>query len=1028
MTEITYQNNIPSHYEERLRSIVEKIREDEALVKKIQDRNFWQIIFSNNSRDLAKAGMAQNELIRDLHRTIQEIIKLRAADSENSVKIMDCVEAIQKEIAKIVPELRDNIEFLFKNAVKTKKEFELVKVDIAERRSLDGLLVDIKEIGQKQQEYSNIDLLFLICESIRDYIIGISLPNNGKRKIIAMIKECNFGEIKGEELNSVQTEIAELFNDPWFQQNATWGIWHQFIFGQQTMAGDKCFSMAEAISGIIDAVTIQESDRYSDFRDKLVRILDEFLDKGIDVYGQYAPELSAIRKRLHENQFEIALIGEFQGGKSTTFNMLCDGREISPRGLNGGGIKTSAAVITVQNIDGNETRNGLTEWAEIEWLNVDEIRKRIGDALMLQEKNIPTACEDYFEQKISAAWKEKPTGDELEILRIATLQFRLLAGKNLDRITADKIVAIDKFQSLVKFPKNWETRWADGMNADFSEEEILFTIVDSVLVRIHSDSLAKIGCRITDCPGLFVSRWDTERAEKVMMRANAIWYLLNGEKELGQSDLHALQRISDFRLKEKCFFSVNQKDNRKKSENILRVDTAKLKAMNFYPDCIFIYDAFLAFRMAQIKLASKNITRMEIECLAEEARCNIEELNDDPKKCEAALKKMVLKHLYNLDEDNWAEKLAEEKTISPDLALQLTCISGVNDIFSAIEKLIISRKARSILIDEGAEKCMKVLNALDDNWKQQEDGAKKELDKLQMEVKQAREKLNEFTEKWREEFRFLTIESLDDGLANDFFRDNEAEIVKTIKERAVDICIKEWRGRHISSSAVNRETERKISKCFVELIGSEINNYLSNIQDNEKFKKEIHTPFQNRLIKMKREWDDMKKYSYLFLSLETIEPDSSTDFDFDAFNAKLSGSIRTPSYFAEFLKDFLTLRARRLAGSTPTKKIQKFFKKEKPVEKAYQAFRGSKENQQQIADALGVFRRKYLQKLTECLNGMQEDLDKNIRAQEEAVNKSNKEKAEIAENAKEVREHIIVPYKEKLSSFKQEVCRFYDAR
>ena len=515
MTEITYQNNIPSHYEERLRSIVEKIREDEALVKKIQDRNFWQIIFSNNSRDLAKAGMAQNELIRDLHRTIQEIIKLRAADSENSVKIMDRVEAIQKEIAKIVPELRDNIEFLFKNAVKTKKEFELVKVDIAERRSLDGLLVDIKEIGQKQQEYSNIDLLFLICESIRDYIIGISLPNNGKRKIIAMIKECNFGEIKGEELNSVKTEIAELFNDPWFQQNATWGIWHQFIFGQQTMAGDKCFSMAEVISGIINAVTIQESDRYSDFRDKLVRILDEFLDKGIDVYGQYAPELSAIRKRLHENQFEIALIGEFQGGKSTTFNMLCDGREISPRGLNGGGIKTSAAVITAQNIDGNETRNGLTEWAEIEWLNVDEIRKRIREALLnflTPEENIPTTCEE-FEQKISAAWKEKPIGDELEILRIATLQFRLLAGKNLDRITADKIVAIDKFQSLVKFPKNWETRWADGMNADFSEEEILFTIVDSVLVRIHSDSLAKIGCRITDCPGLFVSRWDTERAE-----------------------------------------------------------------------------------------------------------------------------------------------------------------------------------------------------------------------------------------------------------------------------------------------------------------------------------------------------------------------------------------------------------------------------------------------------------------------------------------------------------------------------------
>ena len=75
---------------------------------------------------------------------------------------------------------------------------------------------------------------------------------------------------------------------------------------------------------------------------ELLGLLKETLDIGIP--EPHNGILREIQRKCQEDQFEIALVGEFQGGKSTTFNALCDGREISPRGLGGGGLKTRAKL------------------------------------------------------------------------------------------------------------------------------------------------------------------------------------------------------------------------------------------------------------------------------------------------------------------------------------------------------------------------------------------------------------------------------------------------------------------------------------------------------------------------------------------------------------------------------------------------------------------------------------------------------------------------------------------------------------
>ena len=77
---------------------------------------------------------------------------------------------------------------------------------------------------------------------------------------------------------------------------------------------------------------------YNVRRNELLGLLERV--QKLDLTDYCRNQLAPIHKKCLENQFEIVLSGEFQGGKSTTFNTLCDGRDLSPRGLNGGGSST----------------------------------------------------------------------------------------------------------------------------------------------------------------------------------------------------------------------------------------------------------------------------------------------------------------------------------------------------------------------------------------------------------------------------------------------------------------------------------------------------------------------------------------------------------------------------------------------------------------------------------------------------------------------------------------------------------------
>lgn len=1035
---------------ERFSTAVQKLEQDKAIMEEIRTRNLWQQLFSNNTKDLARAGISQSEVISEMQAVFQDILSLIHDARKNQTEIMDdLLEAIKKQ-TQINSDFRVKIlsvaEALLKhsdqiNELEKKSDNHEARIRSAEQR--DKLLLDIKEISSKKNS-PDIERLLMMCKSLGKILTGFPLSPEDKRAIFVELKK-NYSQetISEDDLNSVQPKIAGCFvlcQDAAEHSVSRMG---QYIFHEKPLHYKKEYAMSEIVSEIIDSVTVSEADRYIAFRDRLVQLLDEFVEKRIDVNGEHTPELCAIRKRLRESQFEIALIGEFQGGKSTTFNMLCGGREISPRGLNGGGIKTSAAVVTAQNIDGNENRNGLNEWAEITWLTQEEIKRRILYVVKKYDDESEPLCSpkiedtplDHISALLLKAWDKNPREDELDLVRMATLQYRLLASPGFDKIVSQEIVPVDQFQEVVTFPQDWESRWLNKNDADFNPEECRFSIVDRVLVRIHSAELAKLGCRVTDCPGLFVSQWDTERAIEVMNNANAIWYLLSGQKQIGKSDLLALSKIRDYCWQDKCFFSINCRRGKEDMEPIAKSDMAALKNAGFYPEHIYLFDAFLAFRCAQTeKLANSTLPSKDCEYLAieschkgkeEDRKTVLAELGNKPENCLAAIKRMMVKHLMQIDEEVLADDLRNSETISSELQDALLIASGRPEILTAVENWIITNRARSILVTEGSQKCLNVLDHFKNNLLDQERAAVLTLQKAEKDAEEAKTKLDKFIQEWKENFEFLKEPSLDDGLAMDFFSENDSEIKSRIKSTAIEICKEEWHSsRHCDASDTNEASEERIKTEFIGLIKAKLYLYRKNITGKPKFKDSIGTPFSNKLERMKYHWEELQKETDLFQSLQIISEEEIGDLTFDSFDEKLDGSIDLPWYSWEFLKDLFTLGIRRLF-QTPDERIEKFFIEKDPVGHAYDAFKGDNANEKKIANALGAQRRHYVSALEKSFDKLKSGLEQIISDTMDIVKRNNAERERIAAEAKDKRENIVQPYASMIQQFQEEVTLFY---
>ncbi len=526
-------------------------------------------------------------------------------------------------------------------------------------------------------------------------------------------------------------------------------------------------------------IAVNTAQWYEARRNELLALLGEATK--LELPEKYADELRQTARKCQEDSFEIALVGEFQGGKSTTFNALCDGRDISPRGLGGGGIKTSAAVITAQNIAGDETKDGLPEWAEVTFKTAPAIVlglstllrrpladrddfRRINAGLSDEAFAATVADGDRFPSLIDlddsahrtilqaavdslwARWngnKASLSDDELDELRIATLQLRFYDTPEYRAMTAKTVLGVGEFQKLIAFPKDWTIRWMAGSNATFTLEEAAFVFVHSVLVRIHSENLRRLGCRVTDCPGLFANAYDTKVAERTIANADAVWYLINGGKQIGEKDLKIIRKIAAMGMLGKIEATCNlMGSHEQKMTEVLPATKAALVSAGLNVE-VFPYNARLAFLALQGALLLDSARKADFTAM-DEANMRVDAKDKTGTMTPPA---MWVKMVSRTGVTTELADIEAIDTLNADSAALVRRESLLDGILSRLETEIIPTKARSILVDKGSDRAAKALVAYEKVLEATEKAAKAKETEWRDKVKKARQQLAEFVDR-----------------------------------------------------------------------------------------------------------------------------------------------------------------------------------------------------------------------------------------------------------------------------------------
>ena len=277
-------------------------------------------------------------------------------------------------------------------------------------------------------------------------------------------------------------------------------------------------------------------------------------------------------------KFEVALVGDFQCGKSTFFNMLCGGRDISPRG---NGVKTSSCAVSVCAICGG------AEYAVLEWYSEAELIKKLRDIKEDCESRGESIEYDRAERIITTFRSELPT---------------LLYCRK---------VGVETARSCLSYPLDWEQRWEVHKNDGgyHSIKDLAFFFLKRVV--FHLDVELPLEGMFTDTPGFNAGAWDSLTAKEAMRRANVIVCIMNGrEKVVTDTYFRAFDWLKREGLASKLYFSVNAK-SLSRGELFAKTNRAEIMRRGFVIDQgdIPVFSALLAYMTASSMCSKGDVGR-----------------------------------------------------------------------------------------------------------------------------------------------------------------------------------------------------------------------------------------------------------------------------------------------------------------------------------------------------------------------------------------------------------------------------------
>ncbi len=471
-------------------------------------------------------------------------------------------------------------------------------------------------------------------------------------------------------------------------------------------------------------------EKYEEKRDELVALLNETTtmidevvadnrDLGLDEVVKDNIEIKEIARRLKEDQFRLVLVGRFQSGKSTSFNAMANGLLLSPMG--NGSTSTSASVYTVNNVTAPSDEGVVITWRTDEQLN--------GVC-----STLPALCDDDFDianpksreatkrkhAELLAIWKENKQAQAgiRDSLLTTGLILHFYGNPHLESLKNKTSFDIGEVGSMLCFPDDYITRYENGDPTEFEAKEVVFPFIGHAACRTQSANLEQIGAVVVDCPGLFASTYDTLVAESQISAADAVWLLVNGGSQLGDTDLNAIARCREL-AGDAVFISANMlsaaiiptKENFiKMREKTLLTQFTWMKLVTKAED-IHLYHALLAF-LAEYgpRLVARDGTRegdFFLVKLANEKDLKFGEVFTDPREAWEALAEDLLQTLK-------VPACLRFKSLSPKLSAEgiqiVRDVSGLDEIVSAMKQYIVENKGRITLVDKGAGKAKIILS------------------------------------------------------------------------------------------------------------------------------------------------------------------------------------------------------------------------------------------------------------------------------------------------------------------------------
>lgn len=638
---------------------------------------------------------------------------------------------------------------------------------------------------------------------------------------------------------------------------------------------------------------------YQQNREKLLPLLErgaEILDpkkeahpqeEAFPSWKQAADRLRDTRRKLLEDQFSIVLLAEMKGGKSTTFNAVaCDGRELSPVGTY---IRTSGCAVRAQNLaDANEP-----ERAEVDWRTPEELIAGFDDLLLPHLRELaPGRFSEQREQPPQVLlhldtptdrdllrqaaererdlWQQDKTHYDpenrgyIDVFRFALLVATFYGQEDLEKLRTrppynpkdgSGLINPEAVSGFIQYPEDWEERWADGNPANFRWDEITFAFVSSVNLFLHAPKLEKIGAALIDCPGLFASRFDTMVADAALARADAILYLLPGDKAIALSSLNVLREIQRRGMEHKLFFAWNMRTSEKNAEKLLSNLKATLKNNGFKAPAgdYFLVHAGLALR-------------------TEQAERIINDSFDSHTRKEIARRKDISES--EVAEAIWGEIDLWQRGLCPaskplsernqQTVESTRAMSRLGELVGKSEDFVVRNKASFILVENGVEVITRLLKEVEGGLRQRESQALQKEDEHKAQFQKAAKELQDFEDRCDTLLRDFDDVASDALLAEEFVERLDQQFQKKMAGEMTDRIFSEvigwnllWKGLFPSN---RKEIGNRISAISTTVMGKEIDGRFRGwVQEveagtSEVYRKKIARRVDEVRRDVEREW------------------------------------------------------------------------------------------------------------------------------------------------------------------------------